>query len=80
MAHAKTELIRESPEATAPAVMVSAAVLAARTMAGIMPAEYARTDRAPVPLARATVPRAATHIVDEWGMQSVPASDPPANW
>jgi hypothetical protein len=80
MAHAKTELIRESPEAISPAVMVSAAVLAARTMAGIMPAEYAQTDRASVPPASATVPRAATHIVDEWGMQSFPASDPPANW
>ena len=27
-----------------------------------------------------TQPHMANFIVDEWGMQSFPASDPPANW
>lgn len=27
-----------------------------------------------------TVPSESTDIVEEWGMQSFPASDPPSNW
>jgi len=49
-------------------------------------AEWARVDRkrqeaasiGPPP--RRHVDRYSTDIVDEWGTQSFPASDPPANW
>ena len=34
----------------------------------------------PWPTTRAGQGRRLTDIVEEWGMQSFPASDPPANW
>ena len=34
----------------------------------------------PIDSTTASRRRPAKDIVDEWGMQSFPASDPPANW
>jgi len=34
----------------------------------------------PFPPAPRSAPWSAWDLVDEWGMQSFPASDPPANW
>jgi hypothetical protein len=34
----------------------------------------------PVPLDDVAPAAPASDIVEEWGMQSFPASDPPANW
>ena len=44
---------------------------------GIRPADERRQGREPLLDRGAGAP---DDIVDEWGMQSFPASDPPANW
>jgi len=38
------------------------------------------SDGKPVRTAAATVAEAPLDIVEQWGVQSFPASDPPANW
>ena len=42
------------------------------------PAEVAVVDLPVAPAARRDTP--LSDIVEEWGIQSFPASDPPANW
>ena len=50
-----------------------------RSPAGAEPDVEAPTTGAP-PVPVADVPSPDWDIVDEWGAQSFPASDPPANW
>jgi hypothetical protein len=38
------------------------------------------SERPPIPSAVTPAAGADWDIVDEWGQQSFPASDPPANW
>jgi hypothetical protein len=50
---------------------------------GLTKADGGRTDRRVLDVVRpmdATPGTPSADIVDEWGMQSFPASDPPANW
>jgi hypothetical protein len=39
-----------------------------------------RSEALPTPPPSATAVAAAIDVVEEWGLQSFPASDPPANW
>ncbi len=59
----------------------AAALAAAAAARRTLPGDRTRDD---IPLGRVPViadpEPAATDMVDEWGMQSFPASDPPSNW
>jgi hypothetical protein len=46
----------------------------------VQPRPSAPGSRAPLPARTHEAVSLARDIVDEWGVQSFPASDPPANW